>query len=116
MRTDLRTRMGKGSAVHTAEFIVSSARLGELYECSALLRRTRVRSEEIVDEARALLAEAERHGDAERVLTLTGQLEEARQAYAKVLNAYVVISRRISEERQEILQAQLEYDRLSGVA
>jgi hypothetical protein len=107
---------GKGSAVHTAEFIVSSARLGELYECSALLRRTRLRSEEIVDEARALLAEAERSGDAGRVLTLTGELEEARQAYAKVLNAYVIICRRINEERQEILQAQIERDRLSGVA
>ena len=89
--------------MHTAEFIVSSARLGELYECSALLRRTRLRSEEIVDEARALLAEAERSGDAGRVLTLTGELEEARQAYAKVLNAYVIICRRINEERQEIL-------------
>ncbi|MFI7452038.1 hypothetical protein ACIBQX_31395 [Nonomuraea sp. NPDC049714] len=102
--------------MHTAEFIVSSARLGELYECSALLRRTRLRSEEIVDEARALLAEAERSGDAGRVLTLTGELEEARQAYAKVLNAYVIICRRINEERQEILQAQIERDRLSGVA
>jgi hypothetical protein len=116
MGTDLRTRMaGKGSAVHTAEFIVSSARLGELYECSALLRRTRLRSEEIVDEACALLAEAESHGDAERALTLTGELAEARQAYAKVLNAYVIINRRINEERQEILRAQIEHDRLSGV-
>ena len=117
MGSVLRTRMaGKGSAVHTAEFIVSTARLGELYECSALLRRTRLRAEEIVDEARALLDEAERHGDAERVLTLTDELEEARQAYAKVLNAYVIISRRIDAERQEILQAQIEHDRLSGVA
>jgi len=109
----------KGSAVHTAEFIVSSARLGELYECSGLLRRTRLRSEEIVDEARALLAEAERQGDAERILTLTEQLAEARRAYCKVLNAYVIICRRINEERQEILRTQMAHDRpagLSGVA
>ncbi|WP_336216420.1 hypothetical protein [Nonomuraea sp. LPB2021202275-12-8] len=105
--------------MHTAEFIVSSARLGELYECSALLRRTRLRSEEIVDEARALLAEAERQGDADRVLSLTEQLEQARRSYSKVLNAYVIICRKINEERQEILQAQMERDRhagLSGVA
>ena len=33
-----------------------------------------------------------------------------------MLNAYVTICRRINEERQEILQAQIEHDRLSGVA
>ncbi|MEV4104513.1 hypothetical protein AB0J42_30075 [Nonomuraea sp. NPDC049649] len=97
--------------MHTAEFIVSSARLTELHECSALLRRTRLRAEEIVDEARTLLAEAERDGDAERVRELTGQLDQARRSYCQVLNAYMLISRRITAERQEILQAQLEADR-----
>ncbi|MEV0596831.1 hypothetical protein [Nonomuraea cavernae] len=119
MGPDLRSRMASGSAVHTAEFIVSSARLGELHECSALLRRTRVRAEEIVDEARALLAEAEQEGDPVRILMLTSQLDEARQAYRKVLNAYVTICRKINEERQEIIQAQMERERvtrLSGVA
>ncbi|MEU8251513.1 hypothetical protein [Nonomuraea sp. NPDC048916] len=119
MGPDLRRRMVSGSAVHTAEFIVSSARLGELYECSALLRRTRVRSEEIVDEARALLAEAEQEGDPVRILILESQLDEARQAYHKVLTAYVTICRRINEERQAIIHAQMERERsarLSGVA
>lgn len=112
MGPDLRRRTaGKGSIVHTAEFIVSSARLTELHECSALLRRTRLRAEEIVDEARTLLAEAERDGDAERVRELTGQLDQARRSYCQVLNAYMLISRRITAERQEILRAQLEADR-----
>lgn len=113
MGSDLRRRMATGSAVQAAEFIVSSARLTELYECSALLRRTRIRAEEIVEEARALLAEAEQRGDAEQVIALTGQLEEAHASYSKVLNAYMTISRRISEERQEIVRAQVERDRVA---
>ncbi|MFD2356003.1 hypothetical protein ACFSTC_52185 [Nonomuraea ferruginea] len=105
--------------MHTAEFIVSSARLTELHECSALLRHTRQRAEEIVDEARTLLSEAEQAGDGERVLELTVQLDQARRSYCQVLNAYMVISRRITTERQAILQAQMEADRhadLTGVA
>ncbi|MCA2224605.1 hypothetical protein [Nonomuraea aurantiaca] len=105
MGSDLRGPRVTGSAVNDAEFIVSSARLGELHECSALLRRTRIRAEEIVDEARALLAEAEAQGDHERIVIRGAQLDEARQAYCKVLNAYVTICRRINEERQEIMQA-----------
>lgn len=105
-----------GSAVQTAEFIVSSARLAELYECSALLRRTRVRAEEIVDEARALLAEAEQHGDAERAHLLRDHLEQARGKYCQVLNAYLMICRTINEERQEILGTQIERDRVSGLS
>ncbi|MFG1941626.1 hypothetical protein [Nonomuraea sp. NPDC048826] len=101
--------------MHTAEFIVSSARLAELHECSALLRHTRQRAEEIVDEARTLLAEAERDGDAERVPELTAQLEQARRSYCQVLNAYMILCRRISAERQEILQAQMEADRHAGL-
>ncbi|MGW0807536.1 hypothetical protein [Nonomuraea sp. NPDC002799] len=118
MASDLRRLTADGSAVHSAEFIISSARLAELYECSALLRRTRMRSEEIVDEARALLAEAEERGDADRVATLREQLEEARGLYCKVLNGYVTLCAKITEERQEILQAHLERDRpgLSGAA
>ncbi|WP_188197030.1 hypothetical protein [Nonomuraea sp. SYSU D8015] len=116
MGSDLRRRTAVGSAVHTAEFIVSSARLAELYECSALLRRTRMRAEEIVGEARALLAEAEQQGDADRILRLRAEVEQARQAYCKVLNAYVTICRRINEERQAILQAQMERDRLAGLS
>ncbi|TMR95626.1 hypothetical protein [Nonomuraea basaltis] len=116
MGSDLRRRTADGSAVHTAEFIVSSARLTELYECSALLRRTRMRAEEIVDEARALLAEAEQRGHADRIASLRVQVEQARQAYCKVLNAYVTICRRITEERQAILQAQMERERHSGLS
>ncbi|MFG1709061.1 hypothetical protein ACFLIM_38310 [Nonomuraea sp. M3C6] len=116
MGSDLRRRAANGSAVHSAEFIVSSARLGELYECSALLRRTRMRAEEIVDEARMLLAEAERGGDADHILNVRTQLEQARIAYCKVLNAYVTLCRKINEERQAILQAQLEQDRRSGLS
>ena len=41
----------------------------------------------------------------ERIVTAGAQLDEARQAYCKVLNAYVTICRRINEERQEIMQA-----------
>lgn len=89
---------------------VSSARLEELYHCSALLRRTRIRAEEIVDEARAMLAEAEREGDPGRIVMFSTQLEEARSAYRRVLDAYVTICRRINQERQAILQT------LSGVA
>ncbi|WP_327087779.1 hypothetical protein OIE66_36495 [Nonomuraea sp. NBC_01738] len=111
MESNLRMQSTTGSAVKTAELIVSSARLQELYECSALLRRTRHRAEEIVEEARMRLAEAEREGDAERVYTLSGQLDEARAAYCKVLNAYVAICRRINEERQDITTGDL-----SGVA
>ncbi|MEU4579418.1 MULTISPECIES: hypothetical protein [Nonomuraea] len=119
METDLRRTAGNGSAVHTAEFIVSSARLGELFECSEVLRRTRQRAEQIVDDAGAMLAEARREGDADRALMLAEQLDEARRSYAKVLEAYMILTRRISDERQEILQAQIERDKhadLSGAA
>ncbi|MEV4171926.1 MULTISPECIES: hypothetical protein [unclassified Nonomuraea] len=116
MGSDLRGETADGSAVHAAEFIVSSARLGELYECSSLLRRTRLRAEEIVDEARALLAEAEERGDAERALILREQLETARTLYCEVLNAYLTICRRINQERQEILRAQMDRDRLPGLS
>ncbi|WP_157383208.1 hypothetical protein [Nonomuraea coxensis] len=92
----------------------------ELHECSALLRRTRARAEQIVREAGALLAEAELGGDAERVVTLRAELEQARQAYCKVLNAYATICGRIAEERQAILEAQFarntRHQGLSGVA
>ncbi|HEX4812333.1 MAG TPA: hypothetical protein VFV66_06225 [Nonomuraea sp.] len=116
MGSDLRRLTVNGSAVHTAEFIVSSARLAELHECSALLRRTRMRAEEIVDEARALLAEAEQYGDGDRVLALRTQVGQARQAYTKVLTAYVTILRRINEERQAILRAHMEQDRHRGLS
>ncbi|NUR90577.1 MAG: hypothetical protein HOY71_41415 [Nonomuraea sp.] len=104
-----------------SEFIRSSARLGELFQCSAVLRRTRMRAEEIVDEARALLAEAEELGDADRIVRLREQLEQARASYSKVLSAYIVLCRRINEERQEILAKQMEMEMnrdtgLSGVA
>lgn len=116
MGSDLRGEVAGGSVVHTAEFIVSSARLAELYECSALLRRTRVRAEEIVDEALALLTEAEGRGDDARARELREQLETARAKYCQVLNAYMVILRRINEERQEILRAQLERDEIEGLS
>ncbi|MEW9554430.1 hypothetical protein [Nonomuraea sp. NPDC050783] len=116
MGSDLRRRTTGGAAVHTAEFIVSSARLAELQECSALLRRTRMRAEEIVGEARALLAEAEPAGDADRVLYLREQVEQAREAYARVLSAYLTICHRITEERQAILQAQFERERHEGLS
>lgn len=112
MGSDLRRRAaGTRSAVHTAEFIVSSARLSELHECAALLRRARLRAEEIVDEARALAAEAGRAGESERAALLAGQAEEAHRSYCKVLDAYMLLTRRINEERAEILQAQLERDK-----
>ncbi|WP_043624835.1 hypothetical protein [Nonomuraea candida] len=116
MTADLHSGTADEPAVQTAEFIVSSARLAELYDCSALLRRTRTRAEEIVDEARALLAEAERRGDAERALTLRDHLEQARGKYCQVLGAYLTICRRINEERQEILRAQMERDRTAGLS
>jgi hypothetical protein len=116
MGSDLRRRTAVGSAVHTAEFIVSSARLAELHECSGLLRRTRLRAEEIVDEALVLLAEAEQAGETDRIPSLRAQAEQARQAYRKVLDAYVTICRRITEERQAILQAQMEWERQSGLS
>ncbi|MEO3891077.1 hypothetical protein [Nonomuraea sp. B5E05] len=116
MASDLRRRTGDGSAVHAAESIVSSARLGELHECSALLRRTRMRAADIVDEARTLLAEAERHGHADRVRALREQLDQARRSYAKVLDAYVAICGKITEERQAIIRAQVELDRRSGLS
>ncbi|MBN6058184.1 hypothetical protein JYK22_40050 [Nonomuraea sp. RK-328] len=93
--------------MHAAELVVSSARLRELSECSALLRRTRLRAEEIVKEARDLLAEAERQGDPGRILALSSQLDEAREAYRKVVHAYVTICRRINEERQAITRARV---------
>jgi hypothetical protein len=113
MASDLRRRASDDSPVHSAEFIVSAARLEELHQCSAVLRRTRLRAEEIVDEARTLLAEAEQRGDADRVPELRAQLEQARGLYGKVLNAYVTICRKIAEERQAILQEQMG---LSGAA
>ncbi|MFG3442493.1 hypothetical protein ACGF0J_35075 [Nonomuraea sp. NPDC047897] len=119
MASDLRRHGSTDSAVRAAELIVSSARLAELHECSALLRRTRMRAEEIVEEARALLAEAELHGDPVRILALGAQLDEARQSYSKVLTAYVALCRRINAERQDIMQAQMRDGRsagLSGVA
>ncbi|TDE46254.1 hypothetical protein E1295_23505 [Nonomuraea mesophila] len=116
MASDLRRRTAHGSAVHAAEFIVSSARLGELHECSALLRRTRMRAAEIVDEARTLLAEAERQGHPGRVRALREQLEQARRSYAKVLDAYVTICGKIADERQAIMRAQVEPDRRPGLS
>ncbi|WP_113705395.1 hypothetical protein [Nonomuraea lactucae] len=119
MASDLHRERAPGSVVHAAEHIVSTARLAELHECSALLRRTRMRAEEIVDEAHARYAEARLQGDPVRTLALGAQLDEARQAYLKVLNAYVVICDKISKERQEIVYAQMEFHRptgLSGVA
>ncbi|SDM51843.1 hypothetical protein [Nonomuraea jiangxiensis] len=116
MGSDLRGRTADESAVHTAEFIVSSARLGELYECSALLSRTRARAGEIVDEAHALLAEAERDGDVERVLHVRDQLEQARAAYHKILVAYATLCDRITDERRAILRAQVELGRRSGLS
>ncbi|KAB8188819.1 hypothetical protein FH608_042845 [Nonomuraea phyllanthi] len=113
MGSDLRRRAPHESSAHSAEFIASAARLKELHECSAVLRRTRMRAEEIVDEARALLAEAEQHGDTGRALELTGQLEQARGMYRTVLDAYVTICRKITRERHEILREHLG---LSGVA
>ncbi|GAA0947628.1 hypothetical protein GCM10009560_64330 [Nonomuraea longicatena] len=88
--------------MEAAERIVAAARLRELHECSALLRRTRVRAEQIVDEARMMLAEAEREGEPGRILTLSAQLDEARAAYRKVINAYVALCRRIDTERREL--------------
>ncbi|MBE1565304.1 hypothetical protein [Nonomuraea africana] len=108
--------------MRSAERIVSSARLGELYECSALLRRTRQRAEEIVNEARAMLAEAELYDDPIRVLALNAQLEEARAAYRRILQAYTTICRKIAEERSAIIMAEVKGARavaqegLSGVA
>ncbi|NUP02190.1 MAG: hypothetical protein HOW71_06665 [Nonomuraea sp.] len=121
MGSNLRWHWAGGAAMGKSEFIRSSARLGELFQCSAMLRRTRMRAEEIVDEARALLAEAEEAGDADRIVRLREQLEQARASYSKVLNAYVVLCRRINEERQEILTMQMELELsentgLSGVA
>ncbi|GAA2309022.1 hypothetical protein GCM10010149_68960 [Nonomuraea roseoviolacea subsp. roseoviolacea] len=107
MASDLRRHGETGSAVRAAELIVSSARLRELSECSAVLRRTRLRAEEIVKEARDLLAEAERQGDPDRILALSAQLDEARRAYRKVVDAYLTICRRIREERQEIDRARM---------
>lgn len=111
MGFDLRRQQITDSAVDSAEFIVSSARLGELYECSALLRRTRIRAEEIVDEARMMLGEAQRHGNPDHVLAFSAQLDEARAAYCKILQAYVTLCRTINEERQAIIRAQVERDR-----
>ncbi|MCK2215021.1 hypothetical protein MF672_014675 [Actinomadura sp. ATCC 31491] len=106
MGSDLRRPAVDGVSVHKVEFIAASARLAELQECSALLRRTRARAEEIVGEARVLLAEAERGGDVDLFVRLYEQAEQARLAYSQILDAYVVICQRITEERQAILQAQ----------
>ncbi|GAA3645377.1 hypothetical protein GCM10022224_004980 [Nonomuraea antimicrobica] len=119
MGSELHSGTAVGSAVDAAEFIVSSARLTELYECAVLLRRTRIRAEEIVNDARALVAEVELQGDAERAFALRGQLDQADEKYRQVLNAYLLISRKIEEERQDILRAHMEPGRsrgLSGVA
>ncbi|MGN9846233.1 hypothetical protein ACTMTI_49785 [Nonomuraea sp. H19] len=75
-----------------------------------------MRAEEIVDEARMLLAEAERLGDPDHILSLQAQLDQARQAYSKVLTAYVTLCARITEERQTILRAQMEQDRQRGLS
>ncbi|GAA2365905.1 hypothetical protein GCM10010404_20440 [Nonomuraea africana] len=122
MGTELSRQTTEDPAVRSAERIVSSARLGELYECSALLRRTRQRAEEIVNEARAMLAEAELYDDPIRVLALNAQLEEARAAYRRILQAYTTICRKIAEERSAIIMAEVKGARavaqegLSGVA
>lgn len=105
MGSDLRRQTSSGLAVLAAESIVSSARLRELRECSALLRRTRMRAEDIVNQARALLAEAEEDGDHARVLALSEQVDQASAAYRKILAAYVTICRRINEERRAIIAA-----------
>jgi hypothetical protein len=102
MSTDLHRQPTGGPTVEAAERIVAAARLRELHECSALLRRTRVRAEQIVDEARALLTEAEREGEPARILAMGAQLDEARAAYCKVINAYVALCRRINTERREL--------------
>ncbi|MFF0868322.1 hypothetical protein ACFYUV_41630 [Nonomuraea sp. NPDC003560] len=123
MASNLRWHRAGGTGMGKAEFARSSARLTELFQCSAMLRRTRLRAEEIVDEARALLAEAEAEefADPDRIERLRGQLEEARASYSKVLTAYVTICRRINQERQEILAMQMDIELnrdsgLSGVA
>ncbi|MBA2897065.1 hypothetical protein [Nonomuraea soli] len=95
MRSDL---------VRAAELIVSSSRLKELQECSALLRKTRQRAEEIVTHAKRVLADAEREGDVERIMTCASQYEQARAAYCRVVNAYITLCRRINQERQELLR------------
>lgn len=116
MGSDLREETADGPAVRGAEMIIASARLTELCECAALLRRTRARSEEIVDEARALLEEAIDDGDLERVVLLREQLELARAKYAQILDAYMRILQRITEERQEIIEGQLNHGRISGLS
>ncbi len=122
MGTELSRQTTEDPAVRSAERVVSSARLAELYECSALLRRTRQRAEQIVNEARAMLAEAELYDDPIRVLALSSQLEEARAAYRRILQAYTTICRKIGEERNAIIMAQVQETRtavhegLSGVA
>ncbi|MER7505554.1 hypothetical protein [Nonomuraea pusilla] len=119
MASDLRRWAARGSVVRSAEFIVASARLGELHECSVLLRRTRLRAEEIVDEARRLLTEAEERGDTERAAALRVQLEAAVKAYHQVLDAYATICQKIDAERLAILRTRVTPDRdegLSGVS
>lgn len=103
MGSDLRWQRVSGTAVLSAESIVSSARLRELRECSLLLRRTRIRAEEIVNDARAMLAEAEALDDHARVVALSAQFDEASTAYRKILDAYITICRTINEERRTIL-------------
>ncbi|GGT33022.1 hypothetical protein ACFFV7_33590 [Nonomuraea spiralis] len=119
MGSNLRWHWAGGTAMSKSEFTRSSVRLAELFQCSAMLRRTRMRAEEIVDEARSLLVEAESAeiADPDRIERLRGQLEEARASYSKVLTAYVTLCRRINEERQEILamQMEMELNRNSGL-
>ncbi|MEU5868636.1 MULTISPECIES: hypothetical protein [unclassified Nonomuraea] len=119
MASNLRWHRAGGMTMSKSDFARSSARLTELFQCSAMLRRTRMRAEEIVDEARALLAEAEAEelADPDRIERLRTQLEQARASYSKVLTAYVTLCRRINEERQEILamQMEMELNRDSGL-
>ncbi|MFI6501936.1 hypothetical protein [Nonomuraea typhae] len=91
--------------IYAAEDIIASARLKELYECSELLRRTRVRAEDIVLDARLMLADAERQGDIERIVALSASVDQARAFYDKVLNAYVTLCCRIREESKALLDS-----------
>ncbi|WP_143591430.1 hypothetical protein [Thermoactinospora rubra] len=101
------------SLVRSAEHIVSSARLAELEECSALLRRTRMRAQDIVDQAQALLLEAELEGEPERIAACADQYDQARAAYAKLLDAYLILRGRIAAERATLrMSCQAEPDGL----
>ncbi|MFI6293466.1 hypothetical protein ACIBEJ_17880 [Nonomuraea sp. NPDC050790] len=103
--------VAQAKVLYAAEDVLASARLKELYACSELLRRTRTRAEDIVLEARMMLADAERQGDPERIVALSAQVDQARAAYDKVLDAYVTLCCRIHEEQKALLD-----EGLSGVA